>query len=51
MCKKKLLSIVEKQKEFEGKARSAPCKLFFVSQSETLQEGKSYVNDQVKKKR
>ena len=46
---KKLLSIEGKQKEFGGKSRSAPCKLSLKNQSETLQESRSYINDEVKR--
>ena len=47
--KKKRMSIEEKQKEYGGKARSAPCKRFCANQSETLRESQSYVNDEVKR--
>ena len=40
--KKKRLSIkeLEKQKEYDGKARLAPCKLSLVNQSEAQQESR-----------
>ena len=39
-------SIMEKQKEYCGKARSAPC---MENRRETLQESRSYVNGEVKR--
>ena len=37
------------QKEYCGKAGSAPCDLSLPNRSETLQESQSYVNDEVKR--
>ena len=47
--KKMLQSVEEKQKEYCGKAWSAPCKLTFANQGETLQESLLDVNDEVKR--
>ena len=45
--KKRRQSIEKKQKEYNGKARSAPCKLSFANRSETRQQSWSYINDEV----
>ena len=39
----------QREEEYGDKARLAPCKLSLVNQSETLQEGRLYVNDEVKR--